>query len=213
MLDEPSADVLRDLVLQTPPNLVQGGGLPRCPNCKAASWATRMRKLSLTERKRDLLDLFTKSAGDYLDGWFESAPIKAAFGFDGVVGNYASPVHARLGLCAAAPRVRRGERQEGRLGPRHRRHGRDHPGHGEGLPRAWAWRSAPAARRAEVLSRRAARPAWSPRQRATPEARVRGLQPQSQACCTGSWSTPRRCPPRLPASGSGAGAAAPAPSG
>ena len=29
--------------------------------------------------------------GDYLDGWFESAPIKAAYGFDGVVGNYASP--------------------------------------------------------------------------------------------------------------------------
>jgi phytoene dehydrogenase-like protein len=26
-----------------------------------------------------------------LDGWFESDPIKAAYGFDGVVGNYASP--------------------------------------------------------------------------------------------------------------------------
>jgi phytoene dehydrogenase-like protein len=32
-----------------------------------------------------------KSAGDYLDGWFESAPIKAVYGFDGIVGNYASP--------------------------------------------------------------------------------------------------------------------------
>ena len=31
------------------------------------------------------------SAGDYLDHWFESAPIKAAFGFDAIVGNYASP--------------------------------------------------------------------------------------------------------------------------
>src|SRR6185312_8740 len=34
---------------------------------------------------------FSQSAGDYLNGWFESAPIKAAYGFDGVVGNYASP--------------------------------------------------------------------------------------------------------------------------
>jgi hypothetical protein len=37
-----------------------------------------------------LLDLFAASAGDFLDGWFESAPIKAAFGFDSVVGNYTS---------------------------------------------------------------------------------------------------------------------------
>ena len=41
--------------------------------------------------RRDLLALFSQSAGDWLDGWFESDPIKAAFGFDGVVGNYASP--------------------------------------------------------------------------------------------------------------------------
>ncbi len=38
-----------------------------------------------------MLDLFTKSAGDVLDRWFESAPIKAAFGFDSIVGNFASP--------------------------------------------------------------------------------------------------------------------------
>jgi phytoene dehydrogenase-like protein len=37
------------------------------------------------------VDLFTRSAGDFLDGWFESDPIKAAYGFDGVVGTYASP--------------------------------------------------------------------------------------------------------------------------
>ena len=41
--------------------------------------------------RRDLLDFFTKSAGEMLDAWFESAPIKAAFGFDAVVGNFASP--------------------------------------------------------------------------------------------------------------------------
>ena len=45
--------------------------------------------------RRELLDLFVKSAGDYLDGWFESAPIKAAYGFDGIVGNYAKPLFSR----------------------------------------------------------------------------------------------------------------------
>ncbi len=38
-------------------------------------------------------------------------------------------------LCAAPPSVRRGSGRAGRLGPRHRRHGRDHPGDGQGLPR------------------------------------------------------------------------------
>src|SRR3546814_10328939 len=42
-------------------------------------------------RQRDVLDLFTKSARTMLDGWFESEAVKAAFGFDAVVGNYASP--------------------------------------------------------------------------------------------------------------------------
>jgi phytoene dehydrogenase-like protein len=32
-----------------------------------------------------------KSAGDMLDSWFESDAIKAAFGFDSIVGNFASP--------------------------------------------------------------------------------------------------------------------------
>ncbi|HEY1150531.1 MAG TPA: NAD(P)/FAD-dependent oxidoreductase [Pseudoduganella sp.] len=86
-----AADVLRDLVLQTPPNMVQGSWLTALPELiKAGSIGNRMRKLPMSTQ-RELLDLFTKSAGDYLDGWFESAPIKAAYGFDSVVGNYASP--------------------------------------------------------------------------------------------------------------------------
>src|SRR5205814_1805100 len=55
-----------------------------------AGLGRRLSKLDMTGR-RDLLALFSQSAGDWLDGWFESAPIKAAYGFDGVVGNYASP--------------------------------------------------------------------------------------------------------------------------
>jgi phytoene dehydrogenase-like protein len=50
----------------------------------------RIARLDTTSR-RDLLALFSQSAGDFLDGWFESDGIKAAYGFDGVVGNYASP--------------------------------------------------------------------------------------------------------------------------
>jgi phytoene dehydrogenase-like protein len=88
---EVAAELLRDTVLQTPPNLVQGNWLSALPELiKAGSLGNRMRKLPLATQ-RELLDLFTKSAGDYLDGWFESAPIKAAFGFDSIVGNYASP--------------------------------------------------------------------------------------------------------------------------
>jgi phytoene dehydrogenase-like protein len=49
-----------------------------------------LRKLDMKMR-RELLALFANSAGDYLNGWFESDPIKAVYGFDGIVGNYASP--------------------------------------------------------------------------------------------------------------------------
>ena len=85
------ADVLRALVLETPPNLALGGWREALPELlKAAGLGRRLGRLDITGQ-RDLLALFAQSAGDYLDGWFESDPIKAAFGFDGVVGNYASP--------------------------------------------------------------------------------------------------------------------------
>ena len=38
-----------------------------------------------------LLDLFTKSAADYLAQWFESDVVIGALAFDGIVGAYASP--------------------------------------------------------------------------------------------------------------------------
>ena len=85
LLDE-IGDVLRSLAQQTPPNL--GDGLPGL--MRALRQGRRLASLSLG-RKGDLLDLFTESARSFLDGWFESEPVKAAFGFDAVVGNYASP--------------------------------------------------------------------------------------------------------------------------
>lgn len=85
------ADVLRDLVLETPPNVTEGSWANALPELlRTARLGRRMQRLDLPLR-RELLALFVQSAGDYLDGWFESAPIKAAFGFDGIVGNYASP--------------------------------------------------------------------------------------------------------------------------
>jgi phytoene dehydrogenase-like protein len=88
------ADVLRDLVLETPPNVTAGGWREALPELfRGARLGKRLTRLDLPMR-RELLDLFVKSAGDYLDGWFESAPIKAAYGFDGIVGNYASPYAA-----------------------------------------------------------------------------------------------------------------------
>jgi phytoene dehydrogenase-like protein len=82
------ANVLRDAVLETPPNI--GGGLPSV--FRALTTGNRVRKLPI-EAQRDLLGLFTRSAAEWLEDWFESEPVKAAFGFDAVVGNFASPYH------------------------------------------------------------------------------------------------------------------------
>src|SRR5712671_2330785 len=83
---EEAADTLRGLVLETPPNL-------------GMSWRSGLRalalggKLALLSRRaqRDLWEIVTKSAGELLDWWFESDPLKAAFGFDAQVGHFASP--------------------------------------------------------------------------------------------------------------------------
>src|SRR5688572_28202066 len=88
---EAIADVLRALALETPPNVAEGHPFAAISELiKSGRIANRLRHLGL-DLQRELLDLFTNSAGDYLDHWFESDPIKAVYGFDGVVGNYASP--------------------------------------------------------------------------------------------------------------------------
>ncbi len=83
---ERAATVLRDLLLRTPPNA--GGGLIEI--IRNAGLGRRLMGLNL-EDQRLLVDLFTKSASDYLDQWFENSHVKAAFAFDGIVGAYASP--------------------------------------------------------------------------------------------------------------------------
>ena len=78
--------VLRQWILRAPPNaggglsdlvalLKLGGGVGRLP----------------VEDQRHLVDFFTKSAADILDRYFSHELVQALFGFDAVVGHYASP--------------------------------------------------------------------------------------------------------------------------
>ena len=150
------ADVLRGLVLRQPPNVVEGSAAAASPSSAAAAALGReLGRLSMPER-RALLDLFTSSAADYLEGWFEADLVKALFGFDADRRQLREPLHARHRLCAAPSRLRRGERPQGRLGPRDRRHGRDHAGHGALRAGRRASRSRPARRCARCSSSAAA---------------------------------------------------------
>lgn len=81
-----AADLLRDLVLKTPPNA--GGGLMQL--IKAAALGRDFIRRPI-EEQRLISDLFTKSAADFLAMWFESDIVRAAFAFDGIVGAFASP--------------------------------------------------------------------------------------------------------------------------
>jgi phytoene dehydrogenase-like protein len=86
------ADVLRALVLKAPPNVTDSGWLQALPEMlKALSIGAGLRQLSLP-LQRALLDLFTKSAADYLDRFFENDSVRAVFGFDATVGSFTSPM-------------------------------------------------------------------------------------------------------------------------
>ena len=192
MLDR-VADVLRELLLATPPNV--GGGVQRAAR-RVEGRRKRFRALDLAGQ-RDVLDLFTKSAGEVLDRWFESAPIKAAFGFDAVVGNFASPYtpgsayvllhhvfgevngkrgqwgHALGGMGAITQAMARECAARGVDAPhRRRRRARDR----RGRPRR---------------GRRARRAARSSRARASSPTSIR-------SCCSSSWSRPSTCRRRFP---------------
>ncbi|MDP2325593.1 MAG: NAD(P)/FAD-dependent oxidoreductase [Gammaproteobacteria bacterium] len=85
MLDR-AVELLRGTLLKTPPT-----DLHRFRDMwSAVSFGRDFRALPLTTQ-REIHAIFTRSAGEMLDNWFESDPIKSLFGFDAVVGNYASP--------------------------------------------------------------------------------------------------------------------------
>jgi phytoene dehydrogenase-like protein len=84
---ERAASFLRELALKRPPNA--GGGIIELIG--SAGLGRQLFGLTLGD-KRLLLDLFTKSAADFLSQWFESEVVKGAFAFDSIVGAYASPL-------------------------------------------------------------------------------------------------------------------------
>ena len=82
------AAVLRALATEIPPNVSDRFVLADW----LASWSVARKLKGLDMRgRRDLLELFTRSAGELLDHWFESEPLKAVLGWDSIVGNFASP--------------------------------------------------------------------------------------------------------------------------
>ena len=83
---EAVADVLRDLSIKTPPNPKQG--IRAALGAALQLWPIAIKG---NQVHRDVYDLFTKSARSFLDSWFENEHVKAAFGFDSIVGNFASP--------------------------------------------------------------------------------------------------------------------------
>jgi phytoene dehydrogenase-like protein len=85
MLDRVVA-FLRDLLLRTPPaNLRRTRDL-----LGLLSMGNAYRRLPATAQ-HEVHELFTRSAGELLDGWFESDAIKSLLGFDAVVGAFQSP--------------------------------------------------------------------------------------------------------------------------
>ena len=82
------ADVLRDLALQ---DAAQRRRRParRCSPPRAQG--RRLARHAARRAARRARPVHQDRRATFLDGWFESDAVKAAFGFDAVVGNYASP--------------------------------------------------------------------------------------------------------------------------
>ena len=144
---EAIADVLRQFVLRAPPNLVEGFGDRRDPRSLQRAGHRQHPAQAVAgaaaQPARPVHALGRRDAGRA----FRERSGEGAVRLRRHRRQLRQPLRGGLGLCDAAPCVRRGERQEGRLGPRHRRHGRDHAGDGA--------RGARARRRDRNRSRRA----------------------------------------------------------
>ncbi|CAA9518710.1 MAG: Beta-carotene ketolase [uncultured Sphingosinicella sp.] len=99
--------ILREWILRAPPN-AGGGFADILALLKLGGGLNRLQ----IEEQRNLLDFFTKSAGDILRRYFGTDIVQALFGFDAVVGNYASPetpgsayvlLHHLFGEAAGVP--------------------------------------------------------------------------------------------------------------
>lgn len=85
------AELVRRLMLKTPPNVTEGNALSMLPELTKSMGLARLASSLDMQARRDLVMLFGESAGDLLDSWFESDPIKALLGFDAIVGNFQTP--------------------------------------------------------------------------------------------------------------------------
>ncbi|HWH23089.1 MAG TPA: NAD(P)/FAD-dependent oxidoreductase [Allosphingosinicella sp.] len=99
--------LVREWLLRAPPNA--GGGVSDI--LALLKLGNNLRGLSLEEQSA-LLDFFTRSAADILERYFDTEIVQALFGFDAVVGNYASPytpgsayvlLHHLFGEAAGVP--------------------------------------------------------------------------------------------------------------
>lgn len=81
-----AARVLRSFLLEPPPNL--GGG--PADLWRLLKGAGRMGRLSTADQAL-MAELFTSSAGAFLDKRLQGAPVKGLYGYDGVVGSLTSP--------------------------------------------------------------------------------------------------------------------------
>jgi phytoene dehydrogenase-like protein len=81
------APIVKSLMASIPPKVINGG-----LNDIFASIAVARKFIQLEARhKRLIMKLFTVSAAEFLDYYFESDPLKAVFGFDAIVGHFDSP--------------------------------------------------------------------------------------------------------------------------
>ena len=86
------AEILRSLALAAPPNFAPSKFAQTLRGL--GEFAAIGKKLWQNDSLAAAFRLLRRSAGDMLDAWFESDPIKAVLGFDAVVGNLASPYSA-----------------------------------------------------------------------------------------------------------------------
>ncbi|HUL63733.1 MAG TPA: NAD(P)/FAD-dependent oxidoreductase [Burkholderiaceae bacterium] len=91
---EQLAEQLKSWILRAPPNIAGPLVLEGWRDFAAAARLLWQFGQLPARGRRDLIDVFTKSAGAWLDATFDSEPLKAVLGWDSVVGNYASPYAA-----------------------------------------------------------------------------------------------------------------------
>lgn len=81
------APIIKVLMASIPPKIISGGLSDIFASISVARKFTQLEP----RHKRLIMKLFTVSAAEFLDDYFESDPLKAIFGFDAIVGHFDSP--------------------------------------------------------------------------------------------------------------------------